>query len=131
MTEYEIATLAFQDATIAFQNATLASRTLGHWITIAQIAATFVIGLGQIGIVWYGIRAMNRASAARDRATAARDARDAQAAAEARQRDAQAQRDAAQRDADSRRRHAEAMTAFDLQRQALETLIARTAPATD
>ncbi len=100
MTEYEIATLAFQDAT-------LASRTLGHWIAIAQIAATFVIGLGQIGIVWVGIRAMNRASAARDRATAARDA---QAAADARQ-----------RDADSLRRHTETMTA-------LRELIARTAP---
>ena len=113
MTDYEIATIAFQDATIAFQNATLASRTLGHWIAIAQIAATFVIGLGQIGIVWYGIRAMNRASAerAQDRAQAARVAD---------QRDA----DTRQRDADSRRRHDEAMTA-------LRELIVRTAPATD
>ncbi len=97
---------------------------------IASLASTLGIGLGQIGIVWYGIRAMNRASAARDRATAARDA---QATADAQQRDramqqrdAQAQRDAQQRDADSRRRHAESMTA-------LRELIARTgpAPATD
>ncbi len=120
MTDYEIATLAFQDAT-------LASRTLGHWIAIAQIAATFVIGLGQIGIVWYGIRAMNRASAerAQDRAQAARvaDQRDA----DARRRDADSRR----RDADSRRRHDEAMATLDLQRQALETLIARTAPAAE
>ncbi len=108
-------------------------------IAASHVIATIAIGIGQIGIVGYGIRAMNRASAARDRATAARDAQAAadarqaaadarQAAADARQRDAQAAADARQRDADSRRRHAEAMTAFDLQRQALETLIARTAP---
>ncbi len=106
MTEYEIATIAFQNATIAFQDATLASRTLGHWIAIAQIAATFIIGLGQIGIVWYGIRAMNRASAER-----ARDRRQAARVAD--------------------QRHAETMTTLDLQRQALETLIARTAPAAE
>ncbi len=113
---------------------------------IATLASSVAIGLGQIGIVWYGIRAMNRASAARDRAmnqaqhdAQQRDAqaradaqqRDAQARADAQQRDAQARADAQQRDADSRRRHAEAMTAFDLQRKALETLIARTAPAAD
>lgn len=29
---------------------------------MASLAVTVAIGLGQIGIVWYGIRAMNRAS---------------------------------------------------------------------
>ncbi len=87
---------------------------------IATLASSVAIGLGQIGIVWYGIRAMNRASAerAQDRAQAARVAD---------QRDADARR----RDADSRRRHDEAMATLDLQRQALETLIARTAPAAE
>ncbi len=111
MTEYEIATIAFQEATIAFQDATLASRAIGHWIAIGQIAATLAIGLGQIGIVWYGIRAMNRASAerARDRKQAELDRRQAARIAD--------------------QRHTETMSALDLQRQALETLIARTAPA--
>ncbi len=65
----------------------------------ATLASSVAIGLGQIGIVWYGIRAMNRASAARDRAM-----------------------NQAARVADQR--HTETM-------RALETLIARTAPATD
>ena len=47
MTEYELATLA--------------SRSLGHWIAAGEVAATIAIGLGQIAIVWYGIRAMQRA----------------------------------------------------------------------
>lgn len=38
---------------------------------------------------------------------------------------------AAQRAAEHDKRHAETMAAFALQRQALETLIKRTAPATD
>ena len=113
MTEYEAATLAFQNATLTFHEGTLAFQTAaltyqeaGLWIAAAHVAATLVIGAGQIGIVWYGIRAMNRASAVRtaDRATAERAA------------------DSRERAADQR--HAEAM-------RALEALIARTAPAAD
>ena len=114
MTEFEVATLAFQEATVAFQQATLtfqedtlAVRRIGLWIAAAHVAATVVIGLGQIAVVAWGIRAMQRASDQRSR-----DARD-----EARR--------LAQAD---ERRHAEAMQALDMQRQALETLIARTAP---
>ena len=135
MTEFEVATLAFQEATVAFQEATLtfqkstlalqesalalqesalalqeatlAVRRTGLWIAGAHVAATVVIGLGQIAVVAWGIRAMQRASDQRSR-----DARD-----EARR--------LAQAD---ERRHAEAMQALDMQRQALETLIARTAP---
>ena len=90
MTEYEAATLAIREA--------------GLWATYGQIAATLAIGAGQIAIVWYGIRAMTRASAARaaDRASAERAA------------------DSRERAADQR--HTEAM-------RALEALIARTAPA--
>lgn len=129
MTEFEIATLAFQEATVAFQEgtlafqkatlgfqesalalqeATLAVRRTGLWIAGAHVAATVVIGIGQIAVVAWGIRAMQRASDQRSR-----DARE-----EARR--------LAQAD---ERRHAEAMRALDMQRQALETLIARTAPA--
>ena len=90
MSEYEAATLAFQTASLVFQET-------GLWIAAAHIVTALVIGAGQIAIVWYGIRAMQRAS---DRRAAEQD-----------------------------QRHTEAMQAFDLQRQALETLIARTAPS--
>ena len=83
MTEYEAATLAFRTASLTAQHA-------GLWIAAAHVA----VGLIQAGIVWYGIRAMQRAGA--------------------------------QRAAEQDQRHAEAMQALDMQRQALETLIART-----
>ena len=107
MTEFEIATLAFQEATLAFQKSTLAIqestlaiqksslaiqestlavRKTGLWIAAAHVA----IGLIQAGIVWYGIRAMQRAG---DRRAKEQD-----------------------------QRHTEAMTA-------LRELIVRTAPA--
>ena len=89
MSEYEAATLAFRTASLSAQHA-------GLWIAAAHIVTALVIGAGQIAIVWYGIRAMQRAG---DRRAAEQD-----------------------------QRHTEAMQAFDLQRQALETLIARTAP---
>ena len=118
MTEFEVATIAFQEATVAFQKATLAfqestvafqesslalqesslavGRT-GLWISGAHVVATVVIGLGQIAVVWYGIRAMMRAGERRER--------------------------------EHERRHAESMRRFDVQARALETLIERTAPA--
>ena len=118
MTEFEIATLAFQESTRAFQESTLAFqestrifqestlafqestleiRRIGLWIAAAHV----MVGLGQIAVVAWGIRAMQRAAERR-----ADDARD-----EARR--------LAQAD---ERRHTETM-------RALETLIARTAPA--
>ena len=92
MTEYEAAILAFRTASLAAQHA-------GLWVAGAHVAAAVVIGLGQIAVVAWGIRAMQRAGNQR-----------------AREQD---------------QRHAETMQAFDVQRQALETLIARTAPAAD
>ena len=50
MSEYEAATLAFRSAS-------LAARHAGLWIAAAHVA----VGLIQAGIVWYGIRAMQRA----------------------------------------------------------------------
>jgi len=119
MTEFEIATIAFQEATIAFQQASLrlqeaslaiqeASLGLrGESLTVAkwQVGATLLIGFGQIAVVAWGIRAMQRATERR-----ANDARD----------------EARRLTAADERRHAEAMQALDLQRQALETLITRT-----
>ena len=64
---------------------------------LATLATSVVIGLGQIGIVWYGIHAMTRAT--ERRAAEARDeARRASQAAD--------------------QRHAETMQALDVQRQA-------------
>ena len=59
-----------------FEIATLASREAALWVAVAEVGAALAIGLGQIAIVWYGIRAMNRASAerARDRRQAAKAA---------------------------------------------------------
>ena len=71
--------------------------------TIAQPIVAAIVGFGQIAIVWYGIRAMILADPTRVEGSAE-----------------------AARHADQR--HAETMAALDLQRQALETLIARTAP---
>ena len=50
MNEYETATLALRTASLAAQHA-------GLWIAAAHVA----VGLIQAAIVWYGIRAMQRA----------------------------------------------------------------------
>ena len=47
MSEYELATLVFREQTL--------------WVARAQVVVTLLIGLGQIAIVWIGIRAMQRA----------------------------------------------------------------------
>jgi len=88
-----------------FETATL---TAQYAAAIAQV----LIGLGQIGIVYYGISRMVQANDSR----------------------AELQRDLMQRqERESERRHAEIMAGvetqrqtLDMQRQALETLIART-----
>ena len=103
MSEYEAATLAFRTASLAAQHA-------GLWIAAAHVA----VGVGQLVVVWYGIRAMQRAG---DRRAAEQDQRHAESM---RRLDALGVR--------AERSHAESMQAFDLQRHALETLIARTAP---
>ncbi len=53
MNEYEIASLAAREAAL--------------WVAVAQVAATLAIGIGQIAVVWYGIRAMQRMGATRAR----------------------------------------------------------------
>ena len=107
MNEYEIASLAAREAAL--------------WVAVAQVAATLAIGIGQIAVVWYGIRAMQRMGATRAREQ------------DQRHEEAMQRLDAA-RDADDKR-HAEAMQRLENQHRALETLIAsmetvieRTAP---
>ena len=130
MTEFEIATLAFQEATLAFQESalaiqqstlaiqesTLAIRRIGLWIAGAHVA----VGLGQIAVDAWGIRAMQRA--AERRAADAREESLRIATADERRHAETMDRLDRIATADDHR-HAEAMQALDLQRQALETLI--------
>ena len=60
MSEFEIATLAYQRSSLSLGESAL-------WVAVAQIAASLAIGIGQIAVVWYGIRAMQRAGAQRAR----------------------------------------------------------------
>ena len=112
MTEYELATLAIREAALR--------------ATWAQVAATLAIGLGQIAIVAIGIRAMQRAG---ERRAKEQDQRHAEAMRDQDRRHAEAMRNEDQRHAEAMQRHAEAMQRLDIQARALETLIARTAPA--
>ena len=106
MTEFEAATVAYQNASLAYQSASLAYQHAGVWIA----AGTLIVGLAQCALIWYGIRMMRRAADARDRGLENQRAADDQ-------------------------RHAEAMAALADQRRALEaviagmeTMIERTAP---
>ena len=95
---------------------------------ILSLLSSVAIGAGQIGIVWYGIRAMNRSSEERAKDRAQREAGEQQRLTGERQRAARED----QRHAEAMRaldkRHEEAMQALAMQRLALETLIERTAP---
>ena len=94
MTEFETATLALRDASL--------------WVALAQVAATLLIGGGQIAIVWFAIRAMQRTG---DRRAQEQDTRHGEAMRKLDDRTATEQR------------HTEAM-------HALEALITRHAPGT-
>ena len=74
---------------------------------VATLATGVAIGLGQIGIVWYGIRAMTRSTGHRADEHDRRHTETMTA---------------------QEKRHAEVMAALDIQRVGLETLIARTGP---
>ena len=99
MNEYEIASLAAREAAL--------------WVAVAQVAATLVIGIGQIAIVWYGIRAMVRAND--ERALQQREALKQQRDADDKRHAEAMQRLDATRDADDKR-HAETMQRLDAAR---------------
>ncbi len=126
MTEYEFATLTIREHTL--------------WVAMAQVAATLAIGLGQIAVVWFGIRTMRIAG---DRRAFELDQRHAESMRAMGERHAESMRslDNIAADAAAQRRAldnllADAATqrrAFDnlladsaTQRRALETLITRT-----
>ena len=100
------ATLAFQEATIAFQEAALTYQAVGLSITAVNALAALVAAVG----IWYGIRAMVRANRER-------------AAILDQQREADERRHEETMTA-MRERHEEAMRRIDQQGHALETLIA-------
>ena len=116
----------FETATIAFQSATLAARHAGLWIAAAHVA----VGLGQIAVVWYGIRVMQRMGQARARE---QDQRHEEAMTALGRRHEETMTALGRRHEEAMtaldRRHEEAMTVFADQRRALEALIERTAPA--
>ena len=60
MSEFEIATLAYQQASLGLRESTL-------WVAVAQVAASLAIGIAQVAVVWYGIRAMQRIGTQRAR----------------------------------------------------------------
>ena len=86
---------------------------------VATLATGVAIGLGQIGIVWYGIRAMTRSTGHR---ADEHDRRHTEAMTAQEKRHAEAM-------TAQEKRHAEVMAALDIQRVGLETLIARTGPS--
>lgn len=115
MTEYEFATLTIREHTL--------------WVAMAQVAATLAIGLGQIAVVWFGIRTMRIAG---DRRAFELDQRHAESmrSLDNIAADAAAQRRALDNllaDAATQRRAFDNLLADSAtQRRALETLITRT-----
>ena len=61
------ASLRIQEATLAVQEAALALRASALTVAKWQVAATLAIGIGQIAVVAFGIRAMTRAGERRAR----------------------------------------------------------------
>ena len=111
MNEYEIASLAAREAAL--------------WVAVAQVAATLAIGIGQIAVVWYGIRAMQRMGATRARE---QDQRHEEAMTKADQRHEETMIKADQRHEETMTALNELIRAGQAQTAALETVIERTAP---
>ena len=93
-----------------------------------SLLSSVAIGVGQIGIIWYGIRAMNRSSEERARDRAQREAWEKQREAWEKQRADQEDRRHTEAMQAQDKRHEEAMRSLAMQRLALEALIERTAP---
>ena len=64
ITEYETASLAISQAQLAIMQAQVSAQNISTVVTAAVSAA---IGLGQIGLIGYGLRRMRIASEQRDR----------------------------------------------------------------
>ncbi len=108
MTEFETATLAFQQAMLAAQQAANEPK----WTEVVSIIVTGVIGLTQCAIIWSGIRNMLRDSDKRGKEHQKRHEEVMAAFAH------QGEESARQGEADARR-HAETMEALRQQGEAL------------
>jgi len=104
-----------------YEAATLATRYAGLWIAAAQVG----VGLLQAGIVWYGIRAMQRMGATRARE---QDQRHEETMTKADQRHEEVMTKADQRHEEAMAALNELIRAGQAQTAALETVIERTAP---
>ena len=69
MTEFEAATLAIQQASLELQRGQL-------WAAIAIPVVSGLVGLGQCGLIWLGLRRMGQTSDAREKREDHRAARD-------------------------------------------------------
>ncbi len=135
MTEFEAATVAYQQATLSYQQGVLsyqqgalalqqgalALQQQQLWAAVAIPLVAFVVGVGQILVVLKGIRVMDRVN--QDRVRQVTGQMEAQRA------------EAEQREKRADQRHAEAMEALRQQGETLrtlvkgmETVIERTAP---
>ncbi|MDE0334494.1 MAG: hypothetical protein OXI64_06005 [Defluviicoccus sp.] len=56
-----------------FETASLAIREAAMWIAAAHVTVALLVGVGQIGIVYYGIQVMNRMGAQRAKEARKRD----------------------------------------------------------
>ena len=121
MTEFEAATVAYQQATLSYQQGALSLQQQQLWAAVAIPLVAFVVGVGQILVVLKGIRVMDRVN--QDRVRQVTGQMEAQRA------------EAEQREKRADQRHAEAMEALRQQGETLrtlvkgmETVIERTAP---
>ena len=112
MTEFEAATIAFQQASLEIGRAGLEISRATLWVGFAQAGVALLVGAVQCGLIYAGLRYMRRAADHRDQ-----QHQETMRALEAQTATQQAQTVAQQA------RHEETM-------RALEALILRTAPPT-
>ena len=67
MTEFEAATVAYQQATLSYQQGALALQQSQFWAAVAIPLAAFVVGAGQVIVVAIGIRVMRRTADQREK----------------------------------------------------------------
>ena len=116
MTEFEAATVAYQQAALALQQQQF-------WAAVAIPLVAGLVGLGQILVVLRGIRVMDAANQDRARQIEAQiEAQRRQAEAQHSQAEAQRRQAEAQR-AEADQRHAEAMETLRQQGESLQVLV--------
>jgi len=98
----------------SYEAASLALHTAEFWVAVAQLAATTLVGIGEIAIVWHGIRVMQRDSETRARE---QNQRHTEVMAALQAREARAHKQDQRRD----QRHTETMAALQAQIARIES----------